>query len=72
MIDTERTEENKPVKSKIGRFDNEIIYLTPAEISKISKKYNIMQRNRQSFLAHVHKFTHTDNSIVKGTNAPKP
>lgn len=46
MIDSERNYKNAPPKGKIGRFDEEIILLTPLEISKLTKKYVIMYRNR--------------------------
>lgn len=52
MIDGEREEnERSPVRGKIGRLENDILFVTPGEISKITKKFVIMYRNRQTFLA---------------------
>ena len=59
MIDSERQDEEvSPRRGKIGRFENDIMYVTPNEISKITRKFVVMYRNRQTFLAKVHKNTH--------------
>lgn len=67
MIDSDRNDgDSSPGRGKFGRFENDILFVTPSEISRLTKKFVLMYRNRQSFLASMQKNTHKQTSIQKG------
>lgn len=73
MIDNERdeTDSNASPSRKIGRFENGYLMLTPDEISRITKKYISMYRNRQAFIANNQKKSHKFKSLKNGNMGEK-
>lgn len=63
LIDTEREDAVDP--HSLGRLDGEDLIFTPEEISYITKKYVLLYKNRQSFLAEVQKQKHYSTAVKK-------
>jgi len=65
LIDLNRQEDH-PAK-QFGRFEEGKLYLSPNEILTLTKRFNIMYKNRQNSLTGSLSKTHKHNADVKGT-----